>query len=182
MKRNKRNVRLPPLGICGKNAEINLSVVPFQQDCCRLKRIQGYFCSIILKEPWKWILWKEPASCWLVQPCLQTCVPPRTQNAHLKEWNAPHKEWTSVWNSIRLPLCRFQNSRRQTLQQRKSGSGHKLNAKLMIVAWPGFGTHTEQRKELDAKGMIINFNTWPPKSGTRPYDVYNPEARDIYWE
>ena len=28
--------------------------------------------------------------------------------------------------------------------------------------------------------MIINFNTWPPKSGTRPYDVYNPEARDIY--
>ena len=30
--------------------------------------------------------------------------------------------------------------------------------------------------------MIINFNTWPPKSGTRPYDVYNPEARDIYWK
>ena len=44
------------------------------------------------------------------------------------------EEETSVWNSIRLPLCRFQNSRRQTLQQRKSGSGHKLNAKLMIVA------------------------------------------------
>lgn len=30
--------------------------------------------------------------------------------------------------------------------------------------------------------MIINFNTWPPKSVTRPYDVYNPEARDIYWK
>ena len=52
----------------------------------------------------------------------------------------------------------------------------------MIVAWPGFGTHTEQRKELDAKGMIINFDTWPPQSGARPYDVYNPEARDIYWK
>lgn len=45
------NVRLPSLGICGENAEINLSVVPFQQDCCHLKGIQGYFCSIILKEP-----------------------------------------------------------------------------------------------------------------------------------
>ena len=45
------NVRLPSLGICGENAEINLSIVPFQQDCCHLKGIQGYFCSIILKEP-----------------------------------------------------------------------------------------------------------------------------------
>ena len=45
------NVRLPSLGICGENAEINLCVVPFQQDCCHLKGIQGYFCSIILKEP-----------------------------------------------------------------------------------------------------------------------------------
>lgn len=34
-----------------KMQEINLSVVPFQQDCCHLKGIQGYFCSIILKEP-----------------------------------------------------------------------------------------------------------------------------------
>ena len=30
--------------------------------------------------------------------------------------------------------------------------------------------------------MIINFDTWPPQSGARPYDVYNPEARDIYWK
>ena len=45
------NIRLPSLGICGENAEINLSIVPFQQDCCHLKGIQGYFCSIILKEP-----------------------------------------------------------------------------------------------------------------------------------
>ena len=29
--------------------------------------------------------------------------------------------------------------------------------------------------------MLINFDTWPPNSGTRPYDVYNPAAREIYW-
>ncbi|KAA6314647.1 Alpha-xylosidase BoGH31A, partial [termite gut metagenome] len=55
-------------------------------------------------------------------------------------------------------------------------------AKLMIVTWPGFGSKTEQRKELDSKNMIINFVTYPPNSGARPYDVYNPEARGIYWK
>ncbi|MCE1156226.1 MAG: xylosidase, partial [Bacteroidales bacterium] len=58
---------------------------------------------------------------------------------------------------------------------------HKLNSKLLIVTWPGFGPKTEQRKELDSKNMIINFDTWPPNSGARPYDVFNPEARSIYW-
>lgn len=58
---------------------------------------------------------------------------------------------------------------------------HALNAKIKIVAWPGFGPQTAQAKELKAKGMMIDFETWPPGSGTIPYDVYNPEARDIYW-
>ena len=30
--------------------------------------------------------------------------------------------------------------------------------------------------------MLIDFDTWPPKSGTKPYDPYNPVARDIYWD
>jgi len=29
---------------------------------------------------------------------------------------------------------------------------------------------------------MINFDTWPPNAGTKPYDPYNPEARDIYWD
>ena len=58
---------------------------------------------------------------------------------------------------------------------------HQLNAHLMIVAWPGFGPKTPQYQEYKSKNMLINFDTWPPKSGTKPYDVYSPEARDIYW-
>ena len=59
---------------------------------------------------------------------------------------------------------------------------HNMNAHLMIVAWPGFGPKTEQYKEFMSKKMMINFDTWPPNSGTKPYDVYNPEARAIYWD
>lgn len=60
-------------------------------------------------------------------------------------------------------------------------SVHLLNAHLFIVAWPGFAPKTPQYQEFKQKNMQINFDTWPPNANTRPYDVYNPEARDIYW-
>ena len=81
----------------------------------------------------------------------------------------------SLWNSQSFDKERFPNPEKWVDEI------HKLNAKLLIVSWPGFGPKTEQRKEFDSKNMIINFDTWPPKSGARPYDVYNPEALDIYW-
>jgi alpha-D-xyloside xylohydrolase len=58
---------------------------------------------------------------------------------------------------------------------------HSLNAHLFIVAWPGFAPKTKQYQEFKQKNMLINFDTWPPKADTKPYDVYNPVARDIYW-
>jgi len=58
---------------------------------------------------------------------------------------------------------------------------HRMNAHLFIVAWPGFGPLTAQYAELNAAHMLLHFATWPPRSGTLPYDVYNPVARDIYW-
>ena len=95
----------------------------------------------------------------------------------IQDWRywPEYQKTDSAWNSHSFDPERFPNPKKW------ADEIHKLNAKLMIVAWPGFGTHTEQRKELDTKGMIINFDTWPPQSGARPYDVYNPEARDIYW-
>jgi alpha-D-xyloside xylohydrolase len=59
---------------------------------------------------------------------------------------------------------------------------HQLKAHLFIVAWPGFGPLTKQYAEFKQKNMLINFDTWPPNSGTKPYDPYNPIARDIYWQ
>ncbi|MEO6521390.1 MAG: TIM-barrel domain-containing protein [Mucilaginibacter sp.] len=60
-------------------------------------------------------------------------------------------------------------------------SVHLLNAHLFIVSWPGFAPKTPQYQEFKQKNMLINFDTWPPGANTRPYDVYNPAARDIYW-
>ena len=65
--------------------------------------------------------------------------------------------------------------------QQMVDSVHKMKAHLFIVSWPGFGPQTKQYDELKQKNMLLNFDTWPPKSGARPYDVYNPQARDIYW-
>lgn len=95
----------------------------------------------------------------------------------IQDWRywPQYNKTDSLWNSQSFDPERFPNPKKWVDEI------HKLNAKLLIVTWPGFGPKTDQRKELDSKNMIINFDTWPPESGTRPYDVYNPGARQIYW-
>lgn len=94
----------------------------------------------------------------------------------IQDWRYwPEYKNDSIWNSHDFDTKRFPEPKKW------ANEIHQLNAKLMIVAWPGFGPLTQQRKDLDAQNMIINFDTWPPQSGTRPYDVYNPKARDYYW-
>lgn len=70
---------------------------------------------------------------------------------------------------------------------------HNMNAHLIISIWNSFGPQTKQFREMQPKGMLLNFGTWPQSgletwppnrdypSGVQPYDPYNPEARDIYW-
>lgn len=95
----------------------------------------------------------------------------------IQDWRywPEHNKTDSTWNSQSFDKERFPNPKEW------ANEIHKLHAKLLIVTWPGFGPKTEQRKEFDSKKMIINFDTWPPNSGARPYDVYNPEALNIYW-
>jgi alpha-D-xyloside xylohydrolase len=72
---------------------------------------------------------------------------------------------------------------------------HSQNAHIIPSIWSSFGPETKPYAELDAKGMLFNFSTWPQSgishiwpprrdypSGVRVYDAYNPEARDIYWK
>jgi alpha-D-xyloside xylohydrolase len=71
---------------------------------------------------------------------------------------------------------------------------HSLNAHMIISIWASFGPQTLPYKEMKAKSMLLDFSTWPESgsskwppnldypSGVRPYDPYNPEARDIYWK
>lgn len=95
----------------------------------------------------------------------------------IQDWRywPEYKKSDSLWNSQSFDKERFPDPKKWINEI------HKLNAKLLIVTWPGFGPKTEQRKVFENKNMIIDFVTWPPKSGARPYDVFNPEARDIYW-
>lgn len=70
---------------------------------------------------------------------------------------------------------------------------HDLNAHIIISCWASFGPKTEPYTTLEAKGMLMDFTTWPESgkdgwppnmdypSGVRVYDAYNPEARNIYW-
>ncbi|SHJ91051.1 glycoside hydrolase family 31 protein [Epilithonimonas mollis] len=71
---------------------------------------------------------------------------------------------------------------------------HDMNAHLSVSIWSSFGPMTNPYREMDKKGMLFNFKTWPESgrevwppdmnypSGVRVYDAYNPEARDIYWK
>ena len=82
----------------------------------------------------------------------------------------------SVWNRMAFDSIRFPDPKGMVDQV------HDMNAHLMIVTWPGFGPLTKQYQEFKSRNMQLNFLTWPPNSGTKPYDVYNPTARDIYWK
>lgn len=72
---------------------------------------------------------------------------------------------------------------------------HSMNAHIIISCWESFGPKTKEFEIMEKKGMLLDFKTWPPlnsndyptppdakPSGVKPYDVYNPEARDIYWD
>lgn len=72
---------------------------------------------------------------------------------------------------------------------------HDNNAHVIISIWSSFGPMTKAYRELDTKGLLFNFLTWPQSgiadvwpprmdypSGVRVYDAYSPEARNIYWK
>lgn len=72
---------------------------------------------------------------------------------------------------------------------------HRNNAHLMISIWASFGPQTIPFKELESKGLLYDFQTWPQSglsafwpprmdypSGVRVYDALSPEAREIYWK
>jgi len=92
----------------------------------------------------------------------------------IQDWQYWGKD--SVWNAMSFEKTTFPDP------QGMVNRIHDLKAHLMIVAWPGFGPKTNQYKEFKSKKMMINFDTWPPESGTKPYDPYNPAAREIYWD
>lgn len=81
----------------------------------------------------------------------------------------------SNWNSMSFDNPEFPNPKKMI------DDIHRMNAHIMISVWASFGPDTEQYKIMNPKGMLYDFETWPPKNGVKPYDTFNPEARQIYW-
>ena len=78
--------------------------------------------------------------------------------------------------------------------QRMIDAVHQKNAHFMISIWASFGPKTKAYRQLDEKGLLFDFETWPQSgltfwpprmdypSGVRVYDAFSPEARNIYWQ
>lgn len=93
-----------------------------------------------------------------------------------------------LWNAMEFLNPEFPNPKKMV------DDIHNMNAHVIISIWNSFGPQTKQFREMQPKGMLLNFGTWPQSgletwppnrdypSGVQPYDVYNPEARDIYWK
>lgn len=56
---------------------------------------------------------------------------------------------------------------------------HELHAHLMCSFWPALGPDSKPHKELNAKGHMFRGPHW---TGSRLYDAFSKEARQIYWK
>jgi alpha-D-xyloside xylohydrolase len=93
-----------------------------------------------------------------------------------------------LWNAMEFLNEEFPDPKRMM------SDIHGMNAKMVISIWSSFGPQTKQYRILEPKNMLLDMGTWPQSglsswppnkeypSGVKPYDPYNPEARDIYWD
>jgi alpha-D-xyloside xylohydrolase len=78
------------------------------------------------------------------------------------------------WNSMNFDNPKFSEP------QKMIDRIHQLNTHFMISVWASFGRNTKQFSELKEKKALLNFETYPKEA--TPYDPYNPEARNLYWD
>ena len=94
-----------------------------------------------------------------------------------------------LWNAMDFLAEDFANGKQMV------ENVHKKHAHFMISIWASFGPMTKQYRELEAKGLLMPFETWPQSgishvwppmkdypSGVKVYDAFHPEARAIYWK
>ena len=94
-----------------------------------------------------------------------------------------------LWNAMDFLSEEFVNGKQMI------DNVHKKHAHFMISIWASFGPQTQQYRELNEKGLLMPFETWPQSglshiwpprrdypSGVKVYDAFSPVARDIYWK
>lgn len=93
-----------------------------------------------------------------------------------------------LWNAMEFLNENFPDPKRMIREV------HEMNARMVISIWSSFGPMTKQYRIMEPQGMLLDMGTWPQSgsslwppnrdypSGVKPYDPYNPKAREIYWE
>lgn len=93
-----------------------------------------------------------------------------------------------TWNAMEFISPQFDKA------QEMIDEVHQRHAHISISIWASFGPMSKPFRELDEKGLLFHFTTWPESgmdvwpprrdypSGVRVYDCYSAEARDIYWK
>ncbi len=93
-----------------------------------------------------------------------------------------------LWNAMDFLTEEYANG------QKMIDDVHRKNAHFMISIWASFGPKTKAYRQLDEKGLMYDFQTWPQSgltfwpprmdypSGVRVYNAFSEEARDIYWQ
>jgi len=93
----------------------------------------------------------------------------------VQDWQYWGKDY-DTWSSTEFGNPSFPAPRKMI------DSIHQMHAHIMISVWPNFGKSTAIYKELNSKGLLFNFKTWPTTPDVKVYDAFNPKARDIYWK
>ena len=94
-------------------------------------------------------------------------------DAVIQDW----KYWgedNADWNSLGFNNPAFSN------YGEMFASLAKLNAKMMISVWPSVGENTAVYKDLSEIGAVYPMQTSPKEA--KVYDVWNPKAKDIFWD
>ena len=94
-----------------------------------------------------------------------------------------------LWNAMDFLSEEFPDGRKMIDEV------HQQHAHIMISIWASFGPQTKAFRELQDKGLLFDFQTWPQSglshiwpprmdypSGVKVYDAFSAEARDIYWK
>ncbi len=80
----------------------------------------------------------------------------------------------SSWNALEFGNPRFPDPAKMI------DDVHARNAHIIISVWPSFGKNTSVHKQLKDNNMLLDFKTYPEEANV--YDVFNPVARQIYWD
>ena len=104
------------------------------------------------------------------------------------------QDWQYWGSNYNWNAMEFLNENFSQAQRMIDEVHNKHHAHMSISIWQSFGPYTKGYKQLDEKGLLMAFETWPQSglpfwpprmdypSGVRVYDPYVTEARDIYWD